>query len=45
MEVAYKETSMHAKATKSTSLLTHVQNEVDLIPLVCKDDKETVTVL
>ena len=30
---------MQIKGTKSTSFLTHVRNEVDLIPLACEDDK------
>ena len=30
--------SLQAKGTKSTSFLTHVRNEVDLIPLACEDD-------
>ena len=29
--------SSQAKGTKSTSFLTHVSNEVDLVPLACED--------
>ena len=29
--------SSQAKGTKSTSFLTHVRNEVDLVPLACED--------
>ena len=31
-------TSSQAKGTKSTSFLTHVRNEVDLVPLACEDE-------
>ena len=30
--------SSQAKGTKSTSFLTHVRNEVDLVPLACEDE-------
>ena len=30
--------SLQAKGTKSTSFLTCVRNEVDLVPLACEDD-------
>ena len=30
--------SSQAKGTNSTSFLTHVRNEVELVPLACEDD-------
>ena len=31
-------TSSQAKGTNSTSFLTHVRDEVELVPLACEDD-------
>ena len=39
-----KDVSSQAKGTKSTSFLTHVRNEVDLVPLVCDVAKDTTNV-
>ena len=37
--LANRRASSQAKGTKSTSFLTHVWNEVDLVPLACEDDR------
>ena len=35
---SYDSSSSHAKGTKSILFLTHIRNEVDLVPLPCEDD-------
>ena len=38
-KIAHRPTSSQAKGTNSTSFLTHVRNEVELVPLACEDDR------
>ena len=40
MKLDHSDPSSQAKGSKSTSFLTHVRNEVDLVLLACEDDSD-----